>query len=47
MNEQLVVSNKIKSGSGDSSSLYQDRCDGTTSESNAAQFVVSNLYQMS
>ena len=33
---QLVVSNKIKSVSGDSSSLCQDVCDGTTNVPNAA-----------
>ena len=34
---QLVVSNKIKSVSGDSSSLCQDICDGTTNVRNAAR----------
>ena len=34
---QLVVSNKIKSVSDDSSSLCQDVCDGTTNVPNAAR----------
>ena len=34
---QLVVSNKINSVSGDSSSLCQDVCDGSTNVPNAAR----------
>ena len=34
---QLVVSNMIKCVSGDSSSLCQDVCDGTTNVPNAAR----------
>ena len=37
LHEQLVVSNKIKSVSGDLSSLCQDVCDGTTNVPNAAR----------
>ena len=36
---QGVVSNKIKSVSGDSSSLCQDVCDGITNVPNAARTV--------
>ena len=36
LNVQLVVSNKIKSVSADSSSLCLDVCDGTTNVPNAA-----------
>ena len=37
LHEQPVVSNMIKSVSGDSSSLCQDVCDGTTNVPNAAR----------
>ena len=41
---QLVVSNKIKSVSGDSSHLCQDVCDGTTNVPNAARTACGEYY---